>query len=162
MHEIVRVKFVVENDTFLRLIQVVLDPTAPQERIEAFAHFCLHDLADFRAWCDKLRAQAANLFPADVRLVDSQDELLTHLPNATVAVVEELSFGAQEVAAAGNNLRFVQKYGFTTRNIDQAACDRRRRKRVNHPPPGEHLDRGTRLDAHARAGAPSDAERQPD
>ena len=115
-------KFVVENDTFLRLIQVVLDPTAPKERIEAFAHFCLHDLADFRAWCDKLRAQAANLFPADVRLVDSQDELLKHLPNATVAVVEELSFGQQEVAAAGNNLRFVQKYGFTTRNIDEEAC----------------------------------------
>ena len=119
-----KLKFVVENDTFLRLIQVVLDPSASAERMEAFAHFCLHDLPDFRGWCDKIRAQAANLFPADVRLVDSQDELLTHLPNATVAVVEELSFGAQEVAAAGKNLRFVQKYGFTTRNIDQAACDR--------------------------------------
>jgi phosphoglycerate dehydrogenase-like enzyme len=117
-------KFVVENDTFLRLIQVVLDPAAPQERIEAFAHFCLHDLPDFRGWCDRIRAQAKNLYPSDVRLVDSQDELLTHLSNATVAVVEELSFGPQEVAAAGNNLRFVQKYGFTTRNIDQAACDR--------------------------------------
>ncbi len=95
------IKFVVENDTFLRLIQVVLDPSASAERMEAFAHFCLHDLPDFRGWCDKIRAQAENLFPADVRLVDSQDELLTHLPNATVAVVEELSFGAQEVAARG-------------------------------------------------------------
>jgi len=116
------IKFVVENDTFLRLIQVVLDPTAPQERLDAFAHFCLHDLADFRGWCDKIRAQAQNIYPADVRLVDSQEELLARLPDASVAVVEELTFGSQEVAAAGINLRFVQKYGFTTRNIDQVAC----------------------------------------
>ena len=117
-----KLKLVVENDTFLRLIKVVLDPSAAEERIEAFAHFCLHDLADFRGWCDKIRAQAANLYPSDVRLVDSQEELLTNLPGATVAVVEELTFGPQEVAAAGTKLRFVQKYGFTTRNIDQAAC----------------------------------------
>ena len=123
MNEIYAIKFVVENDTFLRLIQVVLDPSASEERIAAFAHFCLHDLADFRGWCDRIRAQAKNLYPSDVRLVDSQQELLTNLPGANVAVVEELSFGPQEVAAAGNNLRFVQKYGFTTRNIDQAACD---------------------------------------
>ena len=119
-----KLKFVVENDTFLRLIQVVLDPSAPQERFEAFAHFCLHDLADFRSWCERLRAQAHNLFPSDVRLVDDQSELSAHLPGANVAVVEELSFGAQELAATGGSLRFVQKYGFTTRNIDGAACQR--------------------------------------
>jgi glyoxylate reductase len=117
-----KLNFVVENDTFLRLIQVVLDPSASAERTEAFAHFCLHDLADFRGWCDKIRAQAKNLYPSDVRLVDSQEELLTNLPGANVTVIEELSFGAQEVAAAGTNLRFVQKYGFTTRNIDEEAC----------------------------------------
>ncbi|MGH7811198.1 MAG: NAD(P)-dependent oxidoreductase [Candidatus Binatia bacterium] len=42
---------------------------------------------------------------------------------AAVAVVEELSMGAKEIAAAGKSLRFVQKYGVTTRNIDQVACD---------------------------------------
>jgi phosphoglycerate dehydrogenase-like enzyme len=31
--------------------------------------------------------------------------------------------GLKEIAAAGKSLRFVQKYGVTTRNIDQAACD---------------------------------------
>ena len=117
-------KFVVENDTFLRLIQVVLDPSAPAERMEAFAHFCLHDLPDFRGWCDRIRAQAQNLFPLEVRLVDSQEELLTNLPNASVAVVEELSFGAKEIGAAGSTLKFVQKYGFTTRNIDEDACSK--------------------------------------
>jgi len=116
------IKLVVENDTFLRLIQVVLDPTAPQERMEAFAHFCLHDLPDFRGWCERIRAQARNIYPSEVRLVDSQEELLANLPEATVAVVEELTFGPKEAAAAGSNLRFVQKYGFTTRNIDNEAC----------------------------------------
>ena len=119
-----KLKFVVENDTFLRLIQVVLDPAAPAERIEAFAHFCLHDLPDFRGWCERVRAQAQNLFPADVRLVDNQAELLANLPGATVAVVEELAIGAKEIAAGGGSLKFVQKYGFTTRNIDGAACER--------------------------------------
>jgi phosphoglycerate dehydrogenase-like enzyme len=118
-----RFKFVVENDSFLRLIQVVLDPHAPKERLDAFAHFCKHDTPDFAAWCDKIRAQAQNIYPADVRLVDNQSELQANLSGAVVAVVEELSMGPKEIAAAGKLLRFVQKYGVTTRNIDQAACD---------------------------------------
>ena len=117
-----QLKFVVENDTFLRLIQVVLDPTAPRERFEAFAHFCLHDLPDFSGWCEKIRTQVSHLYPSDVHLVDDQSQLLAHLPGATVAVVEELSIGPAEVAAAAGSLRFTQKYGFTTRNIDHAAC----------------------------------------
>jgi phosphoglycerate dehydrogenase-like enzyme len=82
----------------------------------------LHDLPDFRGWCEKVRAPVRNIYPADVRLVDNDTELRAHLPGATVAVVEELKLGAEEVAAAGGSLRFVQKYGFTTRNIDHRAC----------------------------------------
>lgn len=119
-----KTKFVVENDSFLRLIQVVLDRNAPQERFDAFAHFCKHDTPDFLGWCDKIRAQARNIYPADVRLVDSQDELKAHAAGASVIVVEELTVGENELAAAGSSLRFVQKYGFTTRNIDSAACQR--------------------------------------
>ena len=115
-------KFVVENDTFLRLIQVVLDPSAPEERFQAFAHFCSHDLADFRGWCEKIRAQASNIYPSDVQLVDDNRELLAKIPAAHVAVIEELTIGAAEIAAAGGSLRFIQKYGFTTRNIDPVAC----------------------------------------
>src|SRR6266511_2167734 len=111
-------KFVVENDSFLRLIQVVLDPSAPEERIQAFAHFCKHDTPDFSGWRDGIRAKAQNIYPSDVHLVDSQAELLAHAAGASVIVVEELAVGPKEVAAAGNALRFVQKYGFTTRNID--------------------------------------------
>lgn len=115
-------KFVVENDSFLRLIQVVLDPHAPRERFDAFAHFCKHDTPDFLGWCEKIRNRARNIHPADVSLVDSEAELLAHAAGASVIVVEELTVGAKELAAAGDSLRFVQKYGFTTRNIDSDAC----------------------------------------
>jgi phosphoglycerate dehydrogenase-like enzyme len=117
-----KIKFVVENDSFLRLIQVVLDPTAPQERIEAFAHFCKHDTPDFGGWCDGIRQQARNIYPTDVRLVDNQAELLANTAGASVIVVEELTVGEKEITAAGSSLKFVQKYGFTARNIDGAAC----------------------------------------
>ena len=117
-----RLKFVVENDSFLRLIQVVLDPSAPEERIRAFAHFCKHDTPDFKGWCDGIRAQAQTTYPTEVRLVDSQAELLAHAAGASVFVVEELAVGEKELAAAGRSLKFVQKYGFTTRDIDHPAC----------------------------------------
>jgi phosphoglycerate dehydrogenase-like enzyme len=116
------IKFVVENDSFLRLIQVVLDPEAPKERIDAFAHFCKHDTPDFLGWCEKIRAQAGNIYPAQVHLVDDQQELRAHLAGASVAVVEELTIGGEEITAAGGSLRSIQKYGFTTRNIDGNAC----------------------------------------
>ena len=76
-----------------------------------------------------IRAQAQNIYPADVHLVDNQDELLANVSGATVVVVEELAVGAREIAAAGSPLKFVQKYGFTTRNIDEAACATRRRQK---------------------------------
>ena len=116
-------KFVVENDSFLRLIQVVLDPSAPIERIEAFAHFCKHDTPDFAGWCDGIRAQAQNIYPSDVHLVDNQAELLANVTGSSVIVVEELNVGPKEIAASGRGLKFVQKYGFTTRNIDRSASE---------------------------------------
>src|SRR6266576_3143165 len=115
-------KFVVENDSFLRLIQVVLDPSAPRERFEAFAHFCKHDTPDFQGWCDKIRVQARNNYPANVQLVADQADLLANVSGASVIVIEELTVGAEEIAAAGSALKFVQKYGVTTRNIDNSAC----------------------------------------
>ena len=119
-----RLKFIVENDSFLRLIQVVLDPNAPKERLDAFAHFCQHDTPDFGGWCDGIRAQAPNIYPAAVPLVDSQSELLANARGATAIVVEELTVGEEEIATAGSSLKFVQKYGFTSRNIDSSACNR--------------------------------------
>jgi phosphoglycerate dehydrogenase-like enzyme len=118
-----RLKFVVENDSFLRLIQVVLDPAAPAERIAAFSHFCAHDLPDFPGWCEKVRAQVQNLYPADVRLIDNQAELLANVAGAKVIVIESLAIGEREIAASGGTLRIVQKYGVTTPRIDSVACE---------------------------------------
>jgi phosphoglycerate dehydrogenase-like enzyme len=118
-----QLKFVVENDSFLRLIQVVLDPNAPAERIAAFSHFCAHDLPDFPGWCGKVRSQAQNVYPTEVRLVDDQAELLANVPGARAVVVESLPVGAREIAAAGGTLRIVQKYGVTTPRIDHPACE---------------------------------------
>ncbi|HXV84493.1 MAG TPA: NAD(P)-dependent oxidoreductase [Candidatus Binatia bacterium] len=117
-------KFVVENDSFLRLIQAVLDPNAPAERIAAFSHFCAHDLPDFPGWCEKVRSQARTLHPTDVRLVDDETELLANVSGAQAIVVESLAVGEREIAAAGGTLRVVQKYGITTPRIDRAACER--------------------------------------
>ena len=114
--------FVVENDPFLRMIQVILDPTASPQRVVAIAHFCKHDLPDFRGWCAKVRSQVPALHPAEVRLVDDQADLLANLSGATVLVVEGLTVGAAEITASGGSLKCVQKYGFTRRNIDDAAC----------------------------------------
>ena len=118
-----RLKFVVENDSFLRLIQVVLDPAAPAERIAAFAHFCAHDLPDFHGWCERIRARVPDFYPADVRLVDDQAELLANVAGVQVIVVESLAVGEREIAAAGRTLEIVQKYGVTTPRIDSAACE---------------------------------------
>ena len=46
---------VVEDDPFLRIIQVVLDPRTTDERRSAFANFFAHDLPDFDGWCADLR-----------------------------------------------------------------------------------------------------------
>jgi glyoxylate reductase len=118
-----RLKFVVENDSFLRLIQVVLDPAAPTERIAAFSHFCAHDLPDFHGWCEKVRSQAQNLYPTEVRLVDDDAELLANVPGAQAVVLESLAVGEREIAAAGGTLKIVQKYGVTTPRIDSVACE---------------------------------------
>src|SRR5262249_58871156 len=115
-------KLVVENDSFLRLIQVILDPAAPTERFAAFAHFCRHDLPDFRGWCERIRAHSLTLYPADVRMVDDDTELLANAPGAVAIVVESLGVGAKEIVAAGSARKIVQKYGGTTPRIDSAAC----------------------------------------
>lgn len=116
-----RAVIVVENDPFPRMLQVVLDPAAPAERYNAVADFVAHDLPDFAGWCERLRASAAALYPADIRLVSSQEELLAQLPAASALVTESLTVGATELAAAGK-LKVVQKYGTVLRNIDTVAC----------------------------------------
>lgn len=118
-----RVKPVViaEDDVWTRLIGVVLDPATSEERWHAFADFMSPDLPDFRGWCGKVQKAAAAIYPSDVRLVKSQDELRLHLDAAEAVVTESLDIGADELARAPR-LKAVHKYGHILRNVDVGAC----------------------------------------
>ena len=112
----------VEDDPFLRLIQVILDPNTPRERVAAFAHFMAHDEPDFIGWRERLRAQLDALYPAEVRLVKTEAELVAAAAGVHMVVVEDIPVGANTIAAAGRSLKIVQKYGTITSRIDHAAC----------------------------------------
>ncbi len=112
---------VVEDDPFTRLIPLVLDPRPNEERYAAFVNFMSHDEPDFDGWLRRVRKSASGIYPADVRLVGSQEELRAQLPDCKALVVESLVVGPEELAAAGQ-LRLVQKFGTLLRNIDTAAC----------------------------------------
>ena len=113
----------VEDDRFLRMLQVVLDPDAPAERYAAFADFFAHE-ASLDDYCARVRAKVPGLFPARVQMVETQEELRGALADARGVAVETLSVGREELAAAPK-LKFVQKYGLAATTIDTAACAER-------------------------------------
>jgi phosphoglycerate dehydrogenase-like enzyme len=112
---------VVENDVWARLIGVVLDPTTSPERWAAFADFMSPDLPDFQSWCENVRRRAPSIYPSEVRLVSSREELHDNLGPAQAIVTESLAIGTAELALAPR-LKAVHKYGAVFRNIDVAAC----------------------------------------
>jgi phosphoglycerate dehydrogenase-like enzyme len=112
---------VVEDDPFLRIVAVVLDPTTSAERVTAFAEFFSCDLPDFGGWLENLRAQAAAIYPAQVRLVDSEAAFRDNVGNADAVVIESFTLDAGKLKHAPR-LRAVQKYGTITGNIDCEAC----------------------------------------
>jgi phosphoglycerate dehydrogenase-like enzyme len=112
---------VVEDDRFLRVVGVVLDPSTSAERYAAYADFFAHDEPDFTGYCERLRARVGGLFPSTVRLVETREDMRAALPGSRALVVESLAVGAEELAVGGE-LRVVQKYGAVPRNIDTAAC----------------------------------------
>ena len=112
---------VVENDPFPRLLQAFLDPRDDPQRAAAIADFVAHDIADYPRWLAAARARAPGLYPAQVRLASSQDELRAALPGAHAVITESLAVGAAELALA-DQLKVVQKYGTVLRNIDTLAC----------------------------------------
>ena len=112
---------VVENDPFARLIPIVLDPASSEERRAAFADFMAPDEPDFDGWVRRVRAGASGLYPAEVRMVSSQDEMRAMLPDCCALVVEALPVARDDLAVA-DRLKVVQKFGTGLRNIDTAAC----------------------------------------
>lgn len=113
---------VVEDDPFLRVVGILLDPNTAAERCAAFADFFAHDEPDFAGYVAGVRARVGALFPAEVRIVATQEELRAALPGSRALIVEGLGVGPEELAAAGANFAVVQKFGARPRNIDQTAC----------------------------------------
>jgi phosphoglycerate dehydrogenase-like enzyme len=113
---------IIEDDVWLRLIGVVLDPTTSRERWTAFADFMSPDLPDFQGWCVKVQQTAGALYPSDIKLVKSQAELRENIGPADAIIVESMPVGAEELALAPN-LKAVHKYGMLLRGIDVAACE---------------------------------------
>lgn len=111
----------VEDDPFLRLIGVILDPSTPVERIAAFSDFFAHDLPDFDGWLRELRTRLRRLYPSTVHIVEDAAQWPAALAQADVAVAESLPIGAAELAVAPR-LRVAQKFGAIAGNIDAAAC----------------------------------------
>jgi phosphoglycerate dehydrogenase-like enzyme len=117
------VVILVEDDPFTRLIPLVLDSNANEERRAAFADFMSTDEPDFAGWCARVRAGAQALYPAEVRLVESEDEMRANLADCEVLVVESFRVTGDDLAAAGK-LKVLQKFGTGLRNIDTAASAR--------------------------------------
>lgn len=115
---------VVEDDPFLRLYKVILDPDCPTGMLTAFADFMAHDAPAFLTWCENLREAVPGLWPARIAIVETPEEFRAHLPEADVAVVEGWPFGTDEIARAPR-LKAVQKYGALTRGIDTTTCAER-------------------------------------
>jgi phosphoglycerate dehydrogenase-like enzyme len=113
---------VIENDQSLRLLQAFLDGAPNAERDAALADYLAHDLPGFAGWLKEARDRARGAYPADVKMVDTQDELLAALPGADAFVTEGLEVGPRELAVA-DRLKIVQKHGVWLRNIDVAACE---------------------------------------
>jgi phosphoglycerate dehydrogenase-like enzyme len=113
---------VIEDDRFLRFLQIVLDPAAPARRVAAFSHFLAHDLPDLSSWLSRVRERITGLYPAEVRFAGNEASLLANLAGAHVLLVEDFAIGAREIAASGATLKVVQKYGTITSRIDLSAC----------------------------------------
>ena len=68
-----------------------------------------------------VRTRVGGLFPAQVRLVETEQAMRAALSGSAALIVELLNVDRQALAAA-TGLRIVQKYGLATRNIDTEAC----------------------------------------
>jgi phosphoglycerate dehydrogenase-like enzyme len=115
---------VVEDDPFLRLVGIVLDPATAAERYAAYADFLAHDEPDFAGYLARVRKRIGEFFPRQVRFVATPQEMHANLPGAHGLIVESLQVGRDELAI-GTDLVAVQKYGVIPRNIDAAACAER-------------------------------------
>jgi hypothetical protein len=58
-----KIRILVEDDDYLRIVPTIIDPDVPDERRKAIADFVYHDVPDFDGWCHGLRQTIPNLIP---------------------------------------------------------------------------------------------------
>ena len=59
-------RIVFEEDHFLKIIPVVLDPATAEPHRRAVAAFFAHDEPDFLGWCRNLQQRLPGLYPAEI------------------------------------------------------------------------------------------------
>jgi glyoxylate reductase len=114
-------RIVIEEDHFLKIVPVVLDPATPSAHRQAVAEFFAHDEPDFLGWCRRLQQRLAGLYPAEIEFARDQADLAAKIADADGVVVESLVID-DAVLAGARRLAVVQKFGTITANIDLAAC----------------------------------------
>lgn len=117
-------RIVIEDDHFLKIVPVVLDPTTPEPHRQAVAEFFAHDEPDFLGWCRWLQQRLPGLYPAEVVFAADPADLADKMAAADGVVVESLRIDEANLAGAGR-LAVVHKFGTITANIDLDACARR-------------------------------------
>ena len=118
------IRIVIEEDHFLKIVPVVLDPATPDGHRCAVADFFAHDEPDFLGWCSRLQQRLPGLYPAEVIFAADEADLAAKIADADGVVVENFRIG-DAVLSAASRLAIVHKFGTITTNIDLAACARR-------------------------------------
>jgi glyoxylate reductase len=117
-------RIVIEEDHFLKIVPVVLDPATPEAHRHAVADFFAHDEPDFLGWCGRLQQRLPGLYPAQVNFAADQADLAAKMSDADGIVVE--SFRVDDaILSPASRLAIVHKFGTITSNIDLEACARR-------------------------------------
>jgi phosphoglycerate dehydrogenase-like enzyme len=114
----------IEEDHFLKIVPVILDPSTPPAHQQAVVDFFAHDVPDFLGWCAQLRARLPGLCPARVTWATSQADLVAGLADADGVIVESLVIDRATLHGA-KRLKIAHKFGALASNIDQAACAER-------------------------------------
>jgi lactate dehydrogenase-like 2-hydroxyacid dehydrogenase len=117
-------RIVIEEDHFLKIVPVVLDPATPEAHRRAVADFFAHDEPDFLAWCSRLQQRLPGLYPAEVTFAAGEADLAKKIADADGLVVESLRID-DTVLPAASRLAIVHKFGTITTNIDLEACAKR-------------------------------------
>jgi len=120
-------RILVENDHFLKIVPVILDPRTSDEHVRAVADFFAHDVPDFLGWCEQLRGEIPGLYPAHVEFADDQADFDAKIDDADAVLVESFAVTRAALARA-KRLRAVQRFGGATGGIDVEACGEKRIK----------------------------------